>query len=62
MTIKGQAIDCCREIAHQRDAAATLVERRYYETLLDTAVEDLITINRWNRKAAKKRLKRMRTA
>ena len=62
MTFKMITMALAREIAGKRDAAKSLDERHYYEMLLDTAVEDIMNINQWYRKAARKRLRRMRAA
>ena len=60
MTFKMVCIERCREIVAQRDRATTLEDRRYQERLLDTAVEDLIITTGVYRRAARKRLKRIR--
>ncbi len=62
MTFKMIAMALARDIAKRRDAAMTFDERRHYEHLLDAAVVDLGMINQWYRKAARKRLKRMKAA
>lgn len=62
MTRKMRALDSARQIARNRDMANTMESRQYWEWLFDAAIEDLRIISGWYRKAARKRLRRMRTA
>jgi len=57
MTALTSAIDTARRVTAQRDAAVWAEDKAHYQRLLDTAVEDINQIKKWNRRAAMKRLK-----
>jgi hypothetical protein len=59
-TIIGRRVEVCQEVARKRDSANTLETHQYYSMLLDTAVADLMYIQSWHRREAKKRLRRMK--
>jgi|GEM_PF-4586245 len=56
----GHFIETCKEIQTNRDDAKSYEDRQYWQRVMDTAVEDLMTIRAWHRRTARKRLKRMR--
>jgi len=56
----GHFIEVCKTVQANRDNAKSYEDRQYWQTLMDTAVEDLRTVRGWHRREARKRLKRMR--